>query len=194
MSKFELYLKLGFQHISDLSAYDHMLFIIALCVIYQLSDWKKVVGLVTAFTFGHSITLALSVLDFIIIPSHIVEFLIPLTIFITSLSNILNYKDNPSNGNVLIQFSFALVFGLVHGLGFSNYLRALMGKSVEIIKPLFAFNIGLEIGQLLIVAIFLLLSYIVNKILKVKTANWILLVSLITAFLSLSLVWQNKIW
>jgi len=194
MSIFQLYLKLGFQHISDFAAYDHMLFLISLFIIYQLRDWKKVFGLVTAFTMGHSITLALSVLDFILISGDIIEFFIPLTIFITSVSNIFSYADHPANKSVIKQFSFALVFGLIHGLGFSNYLKALMGEASSIIQPLFAFNIGLEIGQLLIVAIFLLLSYCVNRFLKIPEKYWILAVSIITALLSLSLVWENRFW
>ncbi len=194
MSIFELYLKLGFQHICDLAAYDHMLFLVALFVIYQLKDWQKVFGLVTAFTIGHSITLALSVLDFIVIPSNFIEFLIPLTIFITSVSNIISYKDHPANKGVIKQFAFALVFGLIHGMGFSNYLKALMGSASSVIQPLFAFNIGIEIGQLLIVAVFLLLSLIINKLLKVPVKYWILTVSIITALLSLSLMWETKFW
>ena len=123
MSSFSLYFSLGYEHILDPNGYDHVLFIIALCAVYLLRDWKKVLILITAFTIGHSITLALSTLQIVNIRADIIEFLIPLTIFITAMSNVLKRKSTISPRHVQSNYFYALFFGLIHGLGFSNYLR-----------------------------------------------------------------------
>ena len=119
-SIFSTYLELGFDHISDINAYDHILFLVALCAIYRLKEWKKILVLVTAFTIGHSITLALAALDIINFPSKIVEFLIPVTILITSLYNVIaptNRLENTTfNKKISVNYFFALFFGLIHGL------------------------------------------------------------------------------
>ena len=193
MSQFELYLRLGLQHIGDITGYDHILFIIALCVLYRPNEWKKVIGLVTAFTIGHSITLALSTTNILTIPSEIIEFLIPVTIFITALSNIVYFKKNiPSQ--LGRQYGFAILFGLIHGMGFSNYLKKLLGETTSIIEPLLAFNIGLEIGQLLIVGSFMLLSFTATNVIKTPFHYWIRFISIIIALLSLYLMWETKFW
>ena len=115
---FDVYLKLGFQHILDLDGYDHILFIVALCAVYSIAHWKKVLILVTAFTIGHSVTLALSALDAVVFPSEIIEFLIPLTIFVTAVLNVVNKKEN--RRMVRYNYLLALFFGFIHGLGFSS--------------------------------------------------------------------------
>src|SRR5215211_4882222 len=151
MQDFWLYFQLGLEHILDWQGYDHMLFIAALCLRYLLKDWRKVLILVTAFTIGHSITLALSVLSYINIPSAWIEFLIPVTIVITALSNLFQPNTEPKRKFPLIYF-YALFFGLIHGLGFSNYLKSLLGRGTSVVSELLAFNLGLEAGQLIIVA------------------------------------------
>ncbi|ASZ11478.1 MULTISPECIES: HupE/UreJ family protein [Chitinophaga] len=175
MSEFDLYFQLGWQHIVDWEGYDHILFVTALCAIYLLRDWRKVLILVTAFTLGHSITLALSVLNIVRIPGDLIEFLIPVTIFITAFSNVLRKEDQP--GKVQLNYLFALFFGLIHGLGFSNYLKSLLGSQTNIVQPLLAFNIGLEFGQILIVAVVLLLSGIIVNISGVKRRDWNMFIS-----------------
>ena len=148
MSPFQAYLQLGFQHISDLTAYDHILFIVALCAIYQVQQWRHILILVTAFTLGHSITLALSTLDIIIVPTELIEFLIPVTIFLTAIFNVLRKEGELTPINMRLNYVLALFFGLIHGMGFSNYLKTLLGMEESIWQPLLAFNIGLELGQL----------------------------------------------
>lgn len=170
MQDFPLYFELGWQHISDWNGYDHILFIAALCGVYTLRDWKKVLILVTAFTVGHSITLALSVFNIFTINSALIEFLIPVTIMITSFSNILIKKPKPSNTRM--KYILAAGFGLIHGLGFSNYLKSLLGKSSSIFVESLAFNVGLEFGQILIVIGILLLSFILVTIVKIKQWDW----------------------
>ena len=171
---FGLYFALGWQHILDLSGYDHILFIIVLCGGYVIKQWKNVLILVTAFTIGHSITLALSVLDKIRVPTNIIEFLIPVTIVITAVINIVG-KSNHANKN--LNYLLALVFGLVHGIGFSNYLRSLLGRGSNIAGELFAFNLGLEFGQVTIVAFILFASFIAITFFKVVSREWNLFLS-----------------
>jgi hypothetical protein len=173
MNDFQIYFSLGYHHIADLRGIDHILFIAALCLRYQMIDWKKILVLVTAFTIGHSITLALSALNIVHYSSKWIEFFIPVTIVITAVSNVFVKKFIFKSKFPIIYF-FALFFGLIHGLGFSNYLKSLMGKDQSIITQLFAFNIGLEAGQLLIVAIIMLISFILVGIIKVNRREYLL--------------------
>lgn len=172
MEEFQLYAKLGFEHITDLNGYDHILFIVALCAAYKLTEWKKLLILVTAFTLGHSLTLALAVLNIITVPSEFIEFLIPVTIIITALFNLRRPATKTRRSFGTLTYWLAAAFGLIHGMGFSNYLRSLLGKSSDIITQLLAFNIGLEIGQLIIVAFLLILTFIIVEVAKVKHQLW----------------------
>ena len=150
---FQVYFQLGFQHILDIEGYDHMLFLLALCIPYTIRDWKKVLILATAFTIGHSITLALATLDIVRFPTIWVEFFIPVTILITA---ILDLKLKDKLGNTLYYF-LAMLFGLIHGMGFSNFLRGSMfpGEESRFIWQLLYFNIGIELAQILIITGFL---------------------------------------
>lgn len=175
MQDFLFYLNLGWEHIISLDALDHQLFILALIAVYSFNDWKKVLILVTAFTIGHSITLALSILDVFRAPSAWVEFLIPLTIVVTSLDNIImkNQKQTLMRAN----YYLALIFGLIHGMGFANTARVMIAKSQNISIPLLGFNIGLELGQIILVFVILIVLVIVLNIFKVNKKDWILFVS-----------------
>lgn len=176
MQDFGLYFELGRQHIADLAGYDHILFVTALCLRYTIQDWKKILILVTAFTIGHSITLALSVLNYITVPTNIIEFLIPVTILLTAIANVFRV-ERQQESRVSLIYILALFFGLIHGLGFSNYLKSLLGKDTNIISELLAFNIGLEVGQLLIVAAVLLVSVICIQLLKIQRRDYLLFAS-----------------
>lgn len=166
MQDFLFYLNLGWEHIISLDALDHQLFVLALIAVYSFNDLKKILILITAFTIGHSITLALSTFDIIRINSAWVEFLIPLTIVLTSLNNIFirNKKQSQNRGN----YYLALIFGLIHGMGFANTARVMIAKSQSIAIPLLGFNIGLELGQIAIVFGILMLLFILLKIFKVN--------------------------
>lgn len=178
MEEFKLYFVLGREHILDYAnGYDHILFVVALCALYVWSDWRKILILVTAFTIGHSITLALATLQLISVKSELVEFLIPLTIFTTAISNLFKKEDSIGRKNFQVNYVFALFFGLIHGMGFSNYLRALLGKAQNITSPLLAFNLGLELGQIIVVTIFLFISYISIDWLKVNRRDWKMIIS-----------------
>jgi hypothetical protein len=175
MSEFHLYLKLGIEHIADFQSYDHVLFIISLCVVYPIKYWKKVLVLITAFTIGHSITLAIATLRLIAVNTKLIEFLIPGTIFITACLNLLQKSDNFNSNLHKFKYVAALFFGLIHGMGFSGYLISLLGTSGNIIKPLFAFNIGIEIGQVIILLIITALSLLIVDLFKTKRREWILI-------------------
>ncbi|UZU00086.1 HupE/UreJ family protein [Chryseobacterium fluminis] len=175
MTDFIFYLNLGWEHIISRDALDHQLFVLALIAAYPYSDWKKILILVTAFTIGHSITLALSILDVIRVSSAWVEFLIPATIVITSLDNIV--MKNKKNTLMKMNYYLALFFGLIHGMGFANTARVMIAKSQSIAVPLLGFNIGLELGQIVIVFAILILLFILLKIFKVNRKDWVLFVS-----------------
>lgn len=193
MGQFQLYFQLGIEHILDIKGFDHILFVVALCAIYITRDWKKILILVTAFTIGHSITLALATLKLVRVNSDWVEFLIPTTIAITALSNI--FKPKPSSGRgIQINYFFALFFGLVHGLGFSNYLRSLLGKEASLFEPLLAFNLGLEVGQLIIVGVFMVVAGIVVGIVGINRKDWALVISSIVLGMALMMMIDSKFW
>lgn len=177
MSIFELYFKLGVQHIADLRGYDHILFILTLCVVYKIQEWKKLLILITAFTLGHSLTLVLATFNLIRVDGDLIEFLIPLTIFLTALANVVldGRKSSPTLHR--IKYAAALFFGLIHGLGFSSYLRALLGSEKSILLPLFSFNLGIEVGQILILVLLLLFTALVVDVLKYPRRDWNILLS-----------------
>lgn len=183
---FETYLSLGFKHILDPQAYDHVMFVIALCVIYKIKDWKKVLILVTAFTIGHSLTLALSTLNYVSINSELIETLIPITIIISAAANLINQK--PSSANQKLQYTLALVFGFIHGLGFSNYLKSLLGNEESVIAPLFSFNLGVELGQIIVVALTMLSTYLLTEKLKINRTYFISAILIFIILVSLKLL------
>lgn len=194
MSEFELYFGLGKDHILDYrNGYDHILFVVALCTMYLMRDWKKLLILVTAFTIGHSITLALATLEIISVNQHLIEFLIPLTIFITAGSNIFR-KTDISERTTYVNYGYALFFGLIHGLGFSNYLRSILGKDRSIVTQLFAFNLGLELGQIIIVGIFLFVALILVDLFTVNRRDWKLVLSAAIAGIALVLMKDKIYW
>jgi hypothetical protein len=170
LADFGLWFETGLTHIADWQAYDHILFLLALCGIYTLSEWKTLLWLVTAFTLGHTLTLALAVLGWVNFSASWIEFLIPLTIVLSCLYNIVGKQSIPKNKT--IPYLMALVFGLVHGLGFSFLLRAMLGRSAELVGPLFAFNLGIEVGQLIIVALVVLLGLLFTRFIGVKAEKW----------------------
>jgi len=181
---FNLYLQLGFEHLLDLAAYDHLLFVMALTVVYQIAEWKKLLVLVTAFTLGHSITLALAVLDIIQFPANNIEWLIPITILLTAAYNLwtVNRKNSDldtQGNNLTVKYISTLFFGLIHGMGFSNFFKsALMpGEEHLLIWQLLAFNLGLEMGQLVVVGIVMLVNFLILNLLSIKKQSWITVVN-----------------
>ena len=188
------YVQLGFEHIADLAGYDHILFLVALCSVYRLEQWRKITILVTAFTVGHCVTLILASTDVVSIRSDIIEFLIPVTILLTALQNVINHRAQPSRSQMRRIYFMALFFGFIHGMGFSNYFRALFMGDGSVLIPLLGFNIGIELGQLLVVAIVLSIAFLVMRVLKVQHRDWNLFVSGAAAGMSLMLMAETKFW
>ncbi|MEL7249012.1 MAG: HupE/UreJ family protein [Bacteroidota bacterium] len=194
MGSFGFYVELGFKHISDFAGYDHMLFLVALCAIYRLQQWKNILVLVTAFTIGHSVTLILSSLDIFTIPSNIIEFLIPVTIFLTALNNVIGSDPFEERGKMNKNYLMALFFGFIHGMGFSNYFKALLMDASAITMPLLGFNIGIELGQILVVFIIVSIGYLFLNVFGVKHRDWNVFISGAAAGVSLIFILENKIW
>ena len=190
MQDFIFYLKLGWEHIISLDALDHQLFILALIAVYAYNKIKKILILVTAFTIGHSITLALSSLDILRVPSKWVEFLIPLTIVITALDNIL--MKGKQNNLMKVNYYLALIFGLIHGMGFAITARMMIAKEQSLFVPLLGFNIGLELGQILLVIVILVILFFLLKLFRVNRKDWILFIS--SAVFALSLKMTLERW
>ena len=182
LSEFLVFLRLGFEHIADIQGYDHILFVVALCAGYEPRHWKKLLILVTAFTLGHSLTLALATLRIITINDALVEFLIPLTILLTGVMNVATTSSKGSEavegkGARVLKYLLALAFGLIHGMGFSNFLRSLLGQEEGIALPLFSFNVGLELGQICIVVAVMILTFLMVRVLRMRRHDWVLVLS-----------------
>jgi len=175
MQDIGFYFKLGWEHIISKEALDHQLFIAALAAIYLLKDWRQVLVLVTAFTIGHSLTLALSVFDVIRFNSRWVEFLIPVTIVLTAISNL--FQKEFTKRSIRINYFLALIFGLVHGMGFANSIRFIMADDQSLGWSLFGFNVGLEVGQITVVICLLLLAHLIVTIFKVNRRDWVIFLS-----------------
>jgi hypothetical protein len=192
MSDFAFYFKMGWEHIISTDALDHQLFILALACVYTIWDIKKVLILVTAFTIGHSLTLALSVYDVIRFSNKWTEFLIPCTIFITALNNI--FQIDREGKSARINYYLALCFGLIHGMGFANAIRIMLATDQTIGWGLFGFNVGLEAGQIFCVAIILVIGLLFLNGFKVKRRDWIFFLSAGVFALSLKMALERLPW
>ena len=161
----------GWEHIVDINAYDHLLFVMTLCAAFQLKQWKQILVIITAFTIGHSCTLVLSALDIVPSNSAVIETLIPITIMITAISNIVNYKKENKKSAVRIKYGIALAFGLIHGLAFASNFKFML-FSDDVVLPLFVFNLGIEIGQLFIVLLLMGVLWLYSYVLKKRHFDW----------------------
>ena len=194
MNEFLIYLQLGYQHITDINGYDHILFVIALCAIYRMSDWQKILYLVTAFTIGHSITLALAALELIEYSTDLIEFLIPVTIIVTCFANFFHRSTesvlNPEKFS-RIRYLFAMMFGLIHGMGFANSIRWMMASSQHLLIPLASFNIGIEVAQAIVVLFVLLIGTLLIEKMGIKKKWWIAIISGTTGIIALMMCLQR---
>ncbi len=191
MQDFKLYFDIGIHHILTWEAMDHILFVAALCLRYLTRDWKKVIVLVTAFTLGHSITLALSALGLVHFATRWIEFLIPMTIVATTINNLLQKPGQVEHPSRLpLIYFFALFFGLIHGLAFANSLLSLIGGD-NLLVPLLAFNLGIEAAQLLVVAIILAISFIFVQMIRIRRIWWIRGVSALVLLASLKMAFDR---
>jgi hypothetical protein len=193
MSSFWTYFQIGLYHVLSINALDHILFLIALTAVYYFKDWKKVLILVTIFTIGHTLALFLSVFEIIFIKSSTIEYLIPVTILFTAIYNLFVIK-NTSKQNITIADIVTLFFGLIHGLGFSNYIKSILsGSATSKIIPLSEFALGIETAQISVVFASLTISYIMTTVFKLSKRDWILITSSLIIGLVLPAVIEHKI-
>jgi hypothetical protein len=192
MNDFVFYFKIGWEHIINWSAVDHIFFIAALAAIYMLKDWKQVLILVTAFTIGHAITLVLSAKNIIEVNDRLVEFLIPCTIVITAVSNLFLKTFTPRS--IRINYFLALFFGLIHGLAFAQTLKWLLATDQSFWTAWVSFSVGLELGQILVVLLILLLAQILVGFLKLKRHYWVTGISVVVLVLALQMAIERWPW
>ncbi len=177
MDSFLFYFKEGLYHVLDWNAYDHILFLIVLTVPYLFSNWKKLLTLVTIFTLGHTLSLALSAYGVVKVNSSLVEVLIPITILITALYNIFTAGKKNRNQKIGIHLFAALFFGLIHGLGFSTYFKMMTASSESKLLPLIEYTLGIEAAQLIIVFVVLVISFVGQAIFRFSLRDWVMVIS-----------------
>lgn len=194
MSQFWLYFNLGLTHVLDWQAYDHILFIAVLVAAYSFSEWKKIVWLVSLFTIGHTLSLALSTFNVVIVKSELVEFLIPLTILLTAVYNIFAVEKKSKNGKIQVLYFATLFFGIIHGFGFSTYFKMISGNVSEKLLPLLEFALGIETAQIIIVLAVLVLSFIFQNIFRFSKRDWILIISSIVIGFAIPMLAENIFW
>ena len=195
MSEFWIYFEKGLRHILNLFAYDHILFLIALTVPYAFKDWKRVLLLITIFTVGHTLSLLLSVFGVIIIRGNLIEFLIPITILIVAFFNLFTAGKSSKQESISIIGFITLFFGIIHGLGFSNYFKTLVGGSPQSkLLPLSEFSLGIESSQIIVVFIVILLSYIVQTFFRFSKRDWTLVMSAFVIGVVLPMIISSEIW
>ncbi len=192
MSEFWLYIKLGFGHVLDWSAYDHILFLIVLTVGYTFDNWKRILVLITLFTLGHTMSLFLASYDVVSVNAGIVEFLIPLTILATAIFNVLTAKSGSKNSKIGVLYGVTIFFGLIHGLGFSIFFKHSSGSGKFI--SLLEFALGIELAQIVVVIIVVLISFIVQTFFRFSKRDWILIISSIVVGMVIPMLMANKIW
>ena len=191
MSQFWLYFQLGLQHVLDWNAYDHILFLIVLVASYSFLSWKRVFWLVSIFTLGHTISLFLSVYEIVLVDTAWVEFLIPITIIITAIFNIISARKREHQNNVTILYFTTAFFGIVHGLGFSTYFKMIASGTDSVFLPLLEFALGIETAQIIVVLVVLILGFLLQNVLRVPRRDWILVVSAIVIGIILPILKEN---
>jgi hypothetical protein len=195
MSQFWIYFQIGLKHVLDVDSYDHVLFLIALATPFSFKDWKRIVLLVSLFTIGHTMALLLSVFGIIAFKVSVIELLIPITILITAIYNLLTASKSNKNRGLNLIFFITLFFGIIHGLGFSNYFKSILGGSaVSKLLPLSEFALGIEAAQIVVVFIVLILSYTVQTVFRFSRRDWALVFSAFVIGVVLPMIIGNEIW
>ena len=195
MQEFWLYFEMGLRHVLDINAYDHVLFLIGLTVPYSFNEWKKLFILITLFTIGHTVALVLSVFNILYIRENIVEFVIPITILIVALYNLFTAGKNNKTESISIIAIITLFFGIIHGLGFSNYFKTILpGNATDKLLPLSEFALGIEAAQIIVVFIVLILSYIVQTVFRFTKRDWTLVMSAFILGVVVPMIIHSPIW
>lgn len=188
MQDFWFYIQLGLDHVLDVNAYDHMLFLTALTLPFTFKNWKNVVVLATIFTIAHCLSLALSSYEIVVIEVGLIEFLIPVTIVMTAIFNLLYIKSGTNDENIWLHVLATAFFGLIHGFGFSNYFKMLIAEEDDRLSPLLGFAMGIEISQVVIVLSVLLVSFLFTSLTKLKHPIFVTVVSMLIILLTLPIL------
>ena len=195
MSEFWVYFQIGLHHVLDIQAYDHVLFMMALVLPFSFKDWKRLLFSVTLFTAGHTTALLLSVYEILVIKASIVELLIPITILSTAVFNLFTIGKTNRKENLNLIFLITLFFGIIHGLGFSNYFKTLLGGSSNSkLIPLLEFALGIEGAQITVVLAMLIVAYSVQSLFKFSRRDWILVGSAFIIGVVVPMILENEIW
>lgn len=195
MSDFLLYLQIGLRHVLDINAYDHVLFLTALVVPYAFKDWKKVLTLVSVFTLGHTLALVLAVYKLVSIDINLIEFLIPVSILFTAVYNLFKTGKSAAKSSISIAVLITLFFGIIHGLGFSNYFNSILaGTRSEKLLPMLQFAVGIELAQLAVVVTVLIVSFLIQNFIRNSRRNWILISSSIIIGVVIPMLIESEIW
>ncbi len=188
MQEFWFYIKLGFSHVLDLGAYDHILFLSALAIPFTFKNWKKVVILATIFTIAHCTSLALSAFEVATVDVGLIEFLIPVTILLTALFNFTYVLGKAEGLGAYVHILATAFFGLVHGFGFSNYFKMMMAGEEDKVIPLLGFATGIEFSQIAIILVILGLAFVVLDLLQVKRKLFIGIASILVVAITIPLL------
>lgn len=195
MSEFWIYVKIGLHHVLDIEGYDHILFLIALTVPYAFKDWKRILLLVSIFTIGHTLALILSVFGVIMIKAELVEFLIPVTILLTALYNLFAAGKAGKKDSINVIGFITLFFGVIHGLGFSNYFKSLLsGSASDKIAPLLEFALGIEIAQVVVVLVVLLIWFILQHFARFSKRDFTLVASAFVIGVVVPMLLESDLW
>ncbi len=195
MSEFWIYFNIGIKHVLNIGAYDHVLFLIALTIPYAFKDWRRLLLLISLFTVGHTLALVLSVYEIVYIKSNLIEFIIPITILVVAIFNLFTAGKNNKNESISLIAFVTLFFGIIHGLGFSNYFKTILpGKSADKLLPLTEFALGIETAQIIVVFVVLIISYIVQTFFRFSKRDWTLVMSAFIIGVIIPLVIQSPIW
>ena len=195
MSDFWIYLQIGFKHVLDINAYDHVLFLIALAVPYDFKDWKRILILVSIFTLGHTLALLLSVFNIVMIKASVVEFLIPITILVTAVYNLFTAGKKSKSDSLSVIGFITLFFGIIHGLGFSNYFKSILsGNALDKLLPSLEFALGIEFAQITVVLVVLIIGYIVQTVFRFSKRDWVLVMSAFIVGVVLPMIIESEFW
>ena len=183
----------GINHVLDINGYDHVLFLVALAVPYVFKDWKRLLLLVSVFTFGHTLSLVLSAYDIVSVNAKLIEFLIPITILITAMYNVFTAGKKDKGSKIGLLFFTTLFFGLVHGLGFAREFKMFAGQSENKLELLIAFALGIEMAQIIIVFVALFLGFLCQTIFRFSRRDWVMVISAIVIGVAIPMIIESDL-
>lgn len=194
LDNFWFNVKYGMNHVLDINAYDHVLFLLVLTVPYMFKDWKRIILLVTMFTLGHTVSLVLAVYGIVSVDASLIEFLIPITILVVALYNVFTAGKKATSEKIGILFLSTLFFGLIHGLGFAGEFKMFVGRAENKLMPLVEFALGIELAQIIIVFVVLFLGFLCQTIFRFSRRDWIVVLSAVVVGLVIPMLINNELF